>query len=87
MSQHTDELTHIREAIQSIDRTLAVQAQQLTEHMRRTELAEKAIAQVNTDIQPIRRHVHHMEGALKFLGLLSVVVAIIAGVWKVFTTL
>lgn len=58
----------------------------LKEHMRRTEMAEKAIDTLKKALGPIAIHVNHMEGALKFIGLLSVVSTVALAIWQIFFT-
>jgi hypothetical protein len=41
--------------------------------MRRTELAEQGIKELQEALEPVKTHVNHVEGALKLLGLLSVI--------------
>lgn len=55
--------------------TLTSQHEDLQEHMRRTNLLE-------AQIKPIEKHVHMMQGAMKFLGAVAVVVGIIEGILK-----
>ena len=74
----------ITEGIHSIDKTLVAQHSSLTEHMRRTELAEEAIQIIREDIQPVKAHIHRIDGVLKFVGISSVVVSIAAGLLKIF---
>ncbi len=74
MSDH--KLDQINERLHSIDKTMALNTQQLAEHMRRTELLEKEMA-------PVAKHVQQMQGAAKLLGILAVI-ATIVGVLSVF---
>ncbi len=67
-----DKLT---DRIGSIDVTLASQHESLKEHIRRTELLE-------TDVAPIKRHVAMIQGVLKFIMLLSVLVGIVTALTK-----
>lgn len=55
----------ISENVAAINVTLAVQAEQLKEHIRRTALLE-------ADIRPIKRHVHIVEWLLKITGATAV---------------
>lgn len=56
----------------SIDATLSAQHVSLKEHIRRTALLE-------ADMRPIKRHVDMMSGALKLLGVIALIVAIVEG--------
>ena len=57
------------EHLSSIDVTLAAQHQSLKDHMRRTELLE-------AKLEPIEEHVANLNGILKFIGFLSVLVGL-----------
>lgn len=62
--------------IDNVDKTLVKQEVSLSEHIRRTELAEEAIKILKSSIDPINRHVHMVEGALKMIGGLSLLLGI-----------
>ena len=79
-----NKIDNIDEKIGNIDVTLATQEENLKHHMRRTELAEESIEILAKQIKPISKHVYHVEGAFKLLGLGSVVLTIIFGLMKVF---
>ena len=70
-----DKLDKITDKISNIDVTLAEQAKDLKEHMRRTDLLEKKI-------MPIEKHVIMVNGVLKFFGVLAVFASIIEVVLK-----
>lgn len=57
----------------SIDSTLAAQHESLKDHIRRTEILESRIV-------PVEKHVVMTQGALKFIGILS----LLAGIVEVF---
>jgi RecB family endonuclease NucS len=57
----------------SIDITLAKQEEHLAEHIRRTQLLEE-------DMVPVKEHVQQVNGAIKFIGLLSIVATIVGTV-------
>lgn len=73
--------------LDSMDKTLVKQEANLGEHMRRTELAEESISELRKDVEPIKRHVAFMEGALKGVGVIATVVSVIAGIIKVLSYL
>jgi hypothetical protein len=68
-----DKLDKLDSHLDNVDKTLVRQEAQLAHHIRRTELLEEAL-------QPIQKHVSMVEGALKFLGVLSVGVGVIVGI-------
>lgn len=51
--------------------------EQLAEHMRRTRLVEEQLA-------PVKKHVAQMDGALKLLGVLSLLAGLVATAAKLF---
>lgn len=73
-----EKLDAIGTRLGSMDVTLTRQADQLGEHMRRTEAAEQSIAGLRDDVKPIQRHVAMMEGALKVIGLIATILGVIA---------
>jgi len=69
----SDRIDKIFDKLGSIDVTLAEQHVTLKEHIRRTEILEN-------QIEPIKKHVNMVNGALKLIGLLGVVAAIIESI-------
>lgn len=57
--------------VDNVDVTLAKQEVSLSEHIRRTALLEE-------DVRPIKKHVNNVQGALKLLGLISLLAGIAA---------
>lgn len=62
------------ERLDAIDKTLVKQELNLAEHMRRSDLLEKKIDFIETEIEPIKVRINRFDGAIK----LSAVVAAIA---------
>lgn len=69
-------------SMHSIDKTVAKQEVNLSEHMRRTELAEAQIEMIRSDMKPIKTHVNRLEGGLKLLGIISIILTIVAGIYN-----
>ncbi len=57
----------------AVDKTLALQHQQLVEHIKRTALLEK-------EMLPISRHVQQVQGAGKLVALIAVIASIVTGI-------
>jgi hypothetical protein len=72
-----DKLERIDSRLNSIDKTLAEQHQQLKDHIRRTELAEENLDLLRTELKPVKEHVVRVDGVLKALGVLAVVLGIL----------
>jgi hypothetical protein len=76
------ELKHINTTLMQMNNTLIRHDENLKEHMRRTELLERQLekseSKFYSEISPIKKHVLHVEGALKLLGLLSVIAGILS---------
>jgi hypothetical protein len=83
----------IDERLDSIDKTLIKQEENLKLHMYRTELAENNLkllkqhidnetAKITDRIQPIQVHVVQVQGIIKLIGILATVIAIVAGIWR-----
>lgn len=58
----------------AIDVTLAAQHVSLETHIKRTELLEQ-------EVKPIQKHVDMVNGALKLIGILAMIAAIIEAVY------
>lgn len=75
-----DKVEVLDSRLDSIDKTLVRQEANLQIHMKRSDHLEKLVSHVETQMKPIQKHVIGVELFLKFLGIVSVVVAIIAGI-------
>jgi len=70
--------------LDNIEKVLIIQEQNLKDHMKRSDHLEEIVQQMkDQDISQLRRHVNMVEGALKFIGLLGVLVSIVGGVFKI----
>lgn len=65
-----DKVDAISNKLQDTNVILAAQHESLKQHMRRTQLLEEAV-------KPIERHVSRVEGALKLLGVLATIAAVV----------
>lgn len=79
-----NKLDKTNERLNDIDKTLVKQEASLSEHIRRTEINEEAIGLVRDEMKPVKKHIYMMEGALKLLGVLSLLVGLLVGVLKLF---
>ncbi len=68
-----EKLDTTNQHLASIDTTLAVQAEQLKEHIKRTALLEQ-------ELKPIKKHVDMVSGAMKLITILGV----LAGIYAIF---
>lgn len=71
-----DKVDSINDHVAKVQTTLAEQHISLKEHMRRTALLE-------AEIRPIKRHVNHVEGAMKLLAAAALLGALIEVVAKI----
>ena len=62
----------ISDRLSSVDVTLARQHESLDTHIKRTEILEEKL-------EPVEKHVAMMNGALKLLGIIGVLVGILEG--------
>lgn len=65
----------IDDRLTSVDKTLIKQEMNLAEHMRRTDLLE-------SDLKPVKRHVVMLEGGLKLMGVVSLVIGLLVGLGR-----
>jgi hypothetical protein len=75
----------IQDKLHSIDITLAKQHMTLEDHTRRSLANEKAVEVLGDALKPITKHVNMMEGALKLIGVMSLVATFVFTVVKLFT--
>lgn len=66
------------ERLDSVDKTLIKQECNLELHMERTEQNEKMIETIVAELKPVKTNMHYMHGALKALGVLSLLLGIVA---------
>lgn len=52
-------------------------------HIMRTDIAESRIEMLRNELRPVEVHVERMNGALKLLGVLSLIAGLIAAVAKI----
>ena len=71
--------------LNDIEKVLIIQESNLEKHMERSEHLEKIIEKMEEkDLKPLRRHVAMVEGGLKLLGLIGLLVGILSGLFKIF---
>lgn len=70
--------------LDKIQITQVAQAKDIEHHIYRTDLLEKEVHKVDKDIEPIKAHVQHMNGALKFVGILGLTMGLISGALRLF---
>lgn len=77
-----DEHTRI---LASIDKTLALQAQQLELHIKRTDIAEANLKLLRDEFKPVQAHVNFINGLSKLVVLIGVIAGIVHVVWQIVT--
>jgi len=73
-------LDNIQLKLNAIEITQAVQAEQLKEHIRHNQIMGDRLHQIEANVEPIEEHVQQVEGAIKFLGITSVIIGVITGI-------
>lgn len=79
-----DKVEEIDKRLYSIDMTLIKQHASWEVHMARTTTNEKLIEILVAEMAPVKKHVNHIEGGFKLLGLMSLLTGITGGLLKVF---
>ena len=70
--------------LDAIEKVLIKQEVNLEKHMERSEHLETIIEKMeDTDLKPLRRHVSMMEGALKLIGIIGILIGIAVSVFKI----
>lgn len=75
-------LDQVADNVSSINVTLAAQHQSLVDHMRRTELAEKAIELNRQELRAVEAHISRVEGIAKFLTSLVAVAGVVVAILR-----
>lgn len=63
----------------------AIHTQQLKEHMRRSDLLEKRIEQVDQELKPVNKKLAMVDGVIKFLGITGLIVTTIQIITRLFS--
>lgn len=80
-SQHIEVNTRLN----SIEKVMTIQEVNLASHMKRSDHLEAIIDNLKEkDIGPLNVHKNRVEGALKLLGVISLLVGIIVGIVSLF---
>lgn len=71
--------------LDNIEKVMLIQENNLEKHMQRSEHLENIVETLQQkDLKPIMKHVAMVEGALKLLGILGILVSIFGAVIKLF---
>jgi hypothetical protein len=77
-------LDRLDERLDGIAVLQAIHTEQLKEHMRRSDLLEKRIEQVDRELKPVEEHVVVVNGVFKLAGVLSTLLAIALAIKELF---
>lgn len=70
--------------LNDVEKVLIVQETNLKQHMQRSQHLESIVEKMEEkDLKPLRHHVAMVEGAMKLIGVVAVLVGIFAGVVKI----
>lgn len=61
----------------------AKQEENIKEHIRRTELAEENLSLLRQEIEPLKQHVIVINGILRVIGVVSVIIGSAAGIFEI----
>lgn len=83
--QMDSRLDNIEKVMITQDLTLKQQEINLKEHMKRSDNLEALYSDLQQkQIDPLKKHVNQVEGGLKLLGLISLLLGIASGLAKIF---
>ena len=84
------DIDRIYESLDKIDSELtelriisAKQEENIKEHIRRTELAEENLTLLRQEIEPLKQHVIVINGILRVIGVVSVIIGSAAGIFEI----
>lgn len=63
----------IDDRLDKVDKHLAIYNEQLTIHIKRSEMLEE-------DMKPVKEHVHQVKGIFKFISIIGVIAGIAAAI-------
>lgn len=66
--------------LDSVDKTLVKQEENLKLHMYRTDLNEKATAAIVEELKPIKKHVNFWDAAFKIIGVVFTIAGLAASI-------
>jgi hypothetical protein len=75
-------LDKMSEDISQLKIISAKQEENLKEHIRRTVLAEENLAMLRSEMQPLKEHVIAINGVLRIIGVLSIIIGSAAGFFQ-----
>lgn len=84
MDEISKKLDKLDERLDSIGILQAVHTEQLKEHMRRSDLLERRIEQVDQELKPVERHVAVVNGIMKLVGIIGTLAAIALALKELF---
>lgn len=82
MDEINRKLDKLDSRLDKIDTTLVQQSESLKHHIYRTDLLESKTDKIVSELEPIERCVHAVDGGMKLMGLLSLVAAILSFIFK-----
>lgn len=84
MDELFKKLDKLDERLDGISILQAVHTEQLKEHMRRSDLLERRIEQVDQELKPVERHVAVVNGLMKLVGIVGTLAAIALAIKELF---
>ena len=78
-----DKLSGLQEDVNEIKVLDAEQNAQLAQHMKRSDLLEIRVEQVQSEIKPIQTHIDMVKGAFKLVAVSATVVGMVAALIKI----
>jgi uncharacterized protein YaaN involved in tellurite resistance len=75
-----DKIDTIDSSLTEISVTLGKQEVSLSEHIKRTNLLEERIELLREEMRPVEKHVFYMHGALKALGVVSLIIGVLVAI-------
>lgn len=70
--------------VDKINVTLAVQSEQLGQHMKRSDSIEKHVELLEKELKPIQQHVNRVNALILLLGGLIACIGAVEGILKIF---
>lgn len=78
LSKLESKIDHLDGRLDSVEKVLVKQEANIEHHVKRTDLAEENMKLFRQEMVPVKRHVDYMNGALKLIGVVGTLVALVA---------
>ena len=81
----SDKMDYVVDNVGEMKVTAARHEENLKDHMRRSDLLEKRTDVLFEELEPVKKHINHVDGIMKFVAAISMLLGLIYTVLKLFS--